>query len=82
MTPKGKKELIKSLTPIIDQWMNDQELNTVDANQIGYVSEDDELATLMASAAVMILEANFNSQKYVEDHSFESRRDVRSLWRG
>ena len=70
MNAKGKKQIVAMLTPVIQKWLEDADLNKSVADDIGYVSE--RTAELMAIAAVTVLEANSDSVTYAVQEGYLS----------
>ena len=68
MTPKGKKALIKSLAPFIEQWMDSADPNWEDSTDIGYISN--RTIEFLAELIITALEINGDSQAYMKQQDY------------
>jgi hypothetical protein len=62
MTPKGKAQLVKSLSIVIQQWLEGEDPNSSEKTDIGYVGK--RTVTLMATVAITALELSAEAQSY------------------
>lgn len=64
MTPDGKKQLIKSLTTAIDDWLEREDPNSHDGMDVGWIG--DRTVELMATLAITALELSSDAQKWMD----------------
>lgn len=61
MNQRGKNELIKSLAPVIEEWIASVDANSEDRTDIGFVGE--RTPELLASLVITALELNGEAQQ-------------------
>ncbi len=70
MNATGKKKLIKSLTPVIQTWLDNADPNSEENTDVGYIGE--RTVELMAMLAITALELSNEAQSIAVRDGFLS----------
>jgi hypothetical protein len=68
MTPKGKKELIKSLSIALEHWFNEYDPNSSEHTDVGYVG--DKYLEQLVEIVITALQVNSDSQEFLKKDGF------------